>query len=294
MTQAPAGPADPRPLEGRDEMEALAGNPTHWQPVTSRPGCQVWRVSGPQGAWAYKIGRLGGAAVVARETAAVRRIAGTAAAAAHAQRARGGRGEHYAWLATPWLDGSSLWEAFQPVRDQADGRDGPLSAAAEAATILGGLHQARWIHGSLGPRHIILTREGARFVDWAWSWHSLPPSTHFTGGLVHLSAPEVLAQAASGQRPVTTSQPDEVWTLAASLWWAATGQWPRNYAAIGVDPAKHTTAELTALLLHTPAPLGRITYWPDLEDALRTVLTTVPARRPTALQLADILRQIRC
>jgi hypothetical protein len=107
----------------------------------------------------------------------------------------------------------------------------------------------------------------------------------------HLLAPEVAAAVEDGVRPVAPSRPAEVYTLAASLWWAITGGWPLDYGGAGVDPAKLTAAQLRraigegAFRLHSPS------VWPGVQRVLAaTVLAQPPERRPTAAELAVAVR----
>ncbi len=277
------------------EVEELAGSPTQWQPVVGRYGVEVWKASGPHGEWALKVGRNEGAAEVAREAAVWCRIAGMVPATSYGKRAQHGRGEGSAWLATPWLRGKSLWEAFSPVRERTGNHAEALASAVTACMAVASVHQAQWVHGDLQPHHIILMPGGARIIDWSWAWSpdsDLPASNAYNGCLMHLASNELITRAQSGQRPVLTSQPDEIWTLAASIWWAATIQWPRDYRALGIDPAAFTLIELRKVILRHRAPLGHIDHWPQLEEVLRAVLESPAAARPGALDLAQYLRGI--
>ncbi|MFF4504823.1 hypothetical protein [Streptomyces sp. NPDC001401] len=252
-------------------------------------------MSGPQGDWALKVGRNEGAAEVARETAVWSRIAGLVPATSYGKRTVHGRGEGSAWLATPWLRGKSLWEAFYPVRERTGVHVEALAAAVEACMAVAAVHQAQWVHGDLQPHHVILMPGGARLIDWSWGWSpesDLPASNAYNGCFVHLASYELIARAQSGQRPVLTSQPDEIWTLAASIWWAATNQWPRDYRSLGIDPTAFTLIELRKVILRNRAPLGHIDHWPQLEQVLRAVLESPAEARPDALALAQYLRGI--
>jgi serine/threonine protein kinase len=277
------------------EVEELAGSPTQWQPVSGRYGVEVWKVSGLHGEWVLKVGRNEGAAEVAREAAVWGRIAGMVPATSYGKRFQHGRGEGSAWLATPWLRGTSLWEAFYPVRERTGNHAEALAAAVQACMATASIHQAKWIHGDLQPHHIILMPDGARLIDWSWGWSpdgDLPASNAYNGALVHLASYELIGRAQSGQRPVLTSQPDEVWTLAASIWWAATNQWPRDYRSLAIDSAAFTQIELRKVILRNCPPLGCIGHWPQLEEVLRVVLDSPASARPGALDLAQSLRGI--
>ncbi|GHH54824.1 hypothetical protein [Streptomyces candidus] len=281
------------PSEGRAEIEQLAGSPTTWELKTDRGGTTVWRVTGPIGQWALKIGRGEGAAVVGREAEVLGRLHSTVPSASYGARAKSNRASTSAWLLTPWLDGTSTWEVFRAVRDGKTERDEALAAAVDLATAIGSLHQSGWVHGDIQPHHSIHTPSGVRLIGCSWAWNmELAPSYAFHGGLLHLMPPELMARVESGERPVGPSQPDETYALAAGLWWAASNSWPLDYAQIGIDPGKFTAKALRQVLLRRWAPLGHIPEWPQLEEVLRPVLATRPHERPSALQLAQWLRSV--
>ncbi|MEU3028012.1 hypothetical protein ACPCBC_17110 [Streptomyces incarnatus] len=241
-------------------------------------GVELWRVSGPMGEWKLKLGSGPGAARVAREAAVWSRLG---PAGLDRSRFQHGDGGGCTWLVTPWHCGPTLWELCTPVRQCAvKARHEVLTGAVDTCITVAAVHLRGWVHGDLQPHHIIFGPSGARLIDWSRAWSAdsgLPPAGR---GLVHLASPETLADA---DKPVTAA--DESWTLAAMLWWAASGRWPRDYRALGIDPAMFTTAELARVLERRPAPLGRIA-WPELEQVLRTVLTAPAASRPTAAELA--------
>ncbi|MFC8875584.1 serine/threonine-protein kinase [Streptomyces ardesiacus] len=277
---------------GRADAEALAGEPAQWEQVASRAA--VWRVSGPRGLWALKIGTGEGAAAVAREAAVLQQTHSLVPGLSYGGRAKAGRGAGSAWLITPWLEGASTWNRFEGVRQRReDGRASALAAAVDTCLAVSALHAAGWVHGDLQPHHTVHTAAAVRLIDCAWaSSPSLPPSHGYLGGLLHLMSPELMHRVESRVRPVTTDPSDEVYALAAGLWWAATGTWHRDYAAMGVDPARFTPTELRRLLLRNRVPHGRITHWPALEEVLQYALTRPSADRPTAEQLGQWLRQI--
>ncbi|QHC32755.1 hypothetical protein [Streptomyces sp. HF10] len=109
-----------------------------------------------------------------------------------------------------------------------------------------------------------------------------------TGSPVHLSSPESLARWS--WRPVCPTVADEVWTLAASIWWAASGQWPRDYRALAIDPSVFTESEPAKVLVRYGALLA---HWPELEAVLRYVLEAPAESRPSALDLAQHLCALR-
>ncbi|MET7814240.1 hypothetical protein ABZT26_25755 [Streptomyces sp. NPDC005395] len=290
---AASDPEVPFPADCWAAIEEASGQPVTWAEQTDRAGCSVWRVTGPRAEWAVKYGRDQGAAVVAREAAVMRRIAGLAPATSYGKRALAGQSKHEAWLMTPWLDGPSMWDVFMPVRLQTGDYTGCREAAADACLALGALHAAGWVHGDIQPHHVLYTAGGARLIDWSWAWHpGMPPSSAYDGGLVHLMSPELMDQVESGARPVATSPADEVWALAASIWWAATADFPRDYRSAAVDPAAFTPVELRRVLLRHQVKMGHIEPWKSLEEVLRSVLASPPGVRPDAVQLGQQIKAL--
>ncbi|MGA5643337.1 hypothetical protein ACPCTN_31925 [Streptomyces cinereoruber] len=280
------------PSEGRAQAEQLAGTPTDWELKKDRGSTTVWRVTGPTGQWALKIGRDEDAAVVAREAEVLRRIA-TVPPTSYGTHSKSGRASGSAWLLTPWLAGPSTWDAFRAVRDGSLDRSQALAAAVDLATAVGALHQSGWVHGDVQPHHAIHAPGGVRLVGCSWAWHmSLPPSYASHGGLLYLMPPELIRRVEDEQRLIAPSQRDETYTLAASLWWAATNSWPLDYSQLGIDPARFTGKGLREVLVRRWPPLGRIAAWPQLEEVLRAVLTARPNERPSALHLAQWLRSL--
>lgn len=106
---------------------------------------------GALGSWAVKLGKVEGAAVVARESAVMECIGGLVPSTSYGKRAEWGRSETVAWLMTPWLNGPSTWQIFQPVRDKG------------AARRYGALHRAGQ-HGGMAPRGegVVWTNDRAR------------------------------------------------------------------------------------------------------------------------------------
>ncbi|MFB7088649.1 hypothetical protein [Streptomyces sp. NPDC056296] len=199
-----------------------------------------------------------------------------------------GRSETAAWMVAPWYDGPSTWELLLDVR--AGGGDLSLARryVADVCAAVGKLHAAGWVHGDLQPGHAIHTGRGVALIDCSWAWHPtrLFPSTLFRGGMPHLLAPELAAAVEAGARPVTTSRAAEVYALAASLWWAVTGDWPLDYAAAGVDPAGLRAAQLREEVGSGRLPLRPASVWPTLQRVLATALCPEPSRRPSAACLA--------
>ncbi|MFI6209114.1 hypothetical protein ACIBAI_22365 [Streptomyces sp. NPDC051041] len=274
------------PPEAGVAVRAVCGDGTDFQLISDRRGSAVWKAAGPRGTVAVKVGTGPEGAVITAREATVLHAMGRGRLLAH------GRGETAAWMVTPWYDGPSTWEALLDVRA---GRGDFESARRYVVGVCGAvaeLHAAGWVHGDLQPGHAIHTAEGVALIDCSWAWHPahLGPSHLFRGGMPHLLAPETAAAVEAGEWPVTTSRPAEVYTVAASLWWAITGAWPLAYDAIGLDPARLTAAVLRRVIGARRIPLCDVRVWPGAQGVLGEVLTAPADSRPTAAELAALLR----
>ncbi|WP_411143107.1 hypothetical protein [Streptomyces sp. x-80] len=288
------------PDEARQAAERVVGSPANWQLMRrGSHGTAKWRVSGPGTQQVVvKAGAGQAADVVAREITVLAYMQSAGITATGYGDAQGLTSDYTAWLVRPWLTGLTTWSAFQAVRDgHPDVADykRALTAAVDLCTAVGGLHQHGWVHGDLQPHHSV-HMAGTRTVQllgctWAWA-PELAPSSAYTGGLVHLVAPEVAAAAESPTRPVITSKSGDVYALAASLWWSATGDWPVNYAAAAIDPTAHTAAVLRRMIAARRLRISTTSVWPQLTELLREVLTADAVQRPTAFQLAQSLRRL--
>ncbi len=285
------------PDEARLAAERLSGSPASWRLVVGRRGGEaVWQVTGPGMDVALKTGPGPAAAVVARETAALEamRSAGVPATA-YGKTTHHGCTQGMAWLIRPWLAGPTTWEVFQPIRDgQPDSHERALNAAVDLCTSVGSMHWYGWVHGDLQPHHSLHTDGGpVQLIGCSWSWaRDLPPSDVHVGGLAHLLSPELAAASVAAARPAITSQRDEVYALAAGLWWAATGQFPLDYQAAAIDPHAFAARVLRQMIADRRFKIATTDVWPAFTTVLRTVLTAEATRRPTAMQLAQQLRSI--
>ncbi|MFI6626470.1 hypothetical protein [Streptomyces sp. NPDC050528] len=276
----------PCPREALAAAEAACGGTVELKELTNRRGSAVWKVIGPAGTAAVKIGYDDGAVVTLREAAAL-------AAMDHSvYGAVSGSYDGGSWLVTPWFSGPSTWKVFTPVREGTGGREAALRGGADLCRSVANLHASGWIHADLQPSHGVHTPEGVRLIDFAWSWHEgQEPVNGFRGGIVHLMAPELAAAVAREDGPVTPTRRSDTYALAGVLWTCAAGGWPLDYKAAGIDrqaagPDGVRNAIATGRVPLTPA------VWPEFQDALRTVLSAVPEDRPTADELAELLLKV--
>ncbi|MFJ9951414.1 hypothetical protein [Kitasatospora sp. NPDC091207] len=272
------------PPEAVKAAEAVCG-PVELKEITDRRGSAVWKATGPMAAVAIKLGTGEVAEVTAREASVLDQLSGYTVTA--------GRAGEAVWFVTPWLAGRSTWEVFRAAREGAAGRPIALAGAVDLCRAVAGLHAASWVHGDLQPSHGIHTESEVKLIDFAWSWHEgTTPWTSFQGAMVHLMAPELAAWISAGSQPVKTSPAAEVYALSGVLWTCATGDWPLDYQAAGIDRKEAGPDGLRDAIATGKLPLAPATPWPELQDVLRPVLLSGPADRPTAADLGDTLAAV--
>ncbi|MER7703922.1 hypothetical protein ABTX81_13585 [Kitasatospora sp. NPDC097605] len=198
------------------------------------------------------------------------------------------------WLTMRWIDGTSLWDALEPAHrgnDTPATRRSILTAAAEAAEALADLHAAGWTHGDLQPDHIVFDGQAVRIIDLACAQGPVPvPFYAHRGGMTHTTAPEVATLILDTTDHITTTPEADVWSLAASLFWAWTRTPPTDYR----DPQNHRPDLLADIAVGRRHDLAAVQPWPfpTFEDALRAGLAHESGQRPTAKALARLLRSV--
>ncbi|MDX2643449.1 hypothetical protein PV341_07650 [Streptomyces sp. PA03-1a] len=256
------------------------------EPVTDRRACAVWKATGPLRTAAVKYGAgVEGTVIVLRETTAVAGILGGSAVRAH------GRSPGGAWMLTDWHEGPSTRQLLAGVRDGTADLAAARDAMVAVCEAVAALHAAGWVHGDIQPDHMVHTPAGVRFLDCSWAWHplTLGPSNLFRGGLPHLLAPELAWKVHRGHRPVVVTSTDEVYTLAASLWWAIADEWPLSYEEADVDPRALDAAGLRHAIAARGIPVRPATAWPAAQHVLSHVMSQPDYRRPSAADLAILL-----
>ncbi|MFJ9517525.1 hypothetical protein ACIRPK_04520 [Kitasatospora sp. NPDC101801] len=198
------------------------------------------------------------------------------------------------WMVSPWEDGPSTWKVFAPARRGPDGREAALRGAVDLCQAVSDFHLSGWVHGDLQPTHGIHTEHGVRLIDfaWSWQWRLEPTWSEFNGAMFHLMAPELAAGIEAGEQPARTHRPAEVYTLAATLWACATGDWPLDYAGVGTERRAVDPLELRKVIATSMVPLASPDVWPELLAVLRPVLLSSAGDRPTALELARALANL--
>ncbi|MFD8144877.1 hypothetical protein [Streptomyces sp. NPDC059708] len=266
------------PREAVAAAEAACGGRVELTPVSDRRGSSVFRASGPNGVVALKAGTGPGAATTAREAEALRHL--------HWDGYLLGAGllDGISWMVTRWFDAPSAYALFEPVR-QGRGPGRAREAAVAFCQAVGELHASGWVHGDLQAAHALHTDDGVKLIDLAWARRDgFEVPVTFKGGLVHLLAPELAAQATAGADRLLVTPEAEVYSLAGALWTSVTGAWPLDYAAVGIERTTVTPDRLRAVIAHG-VPLTGIVRCRALQDVLRRVLLSHPADRPTAGEL---------
>ncbi|MFJ1751314.1 protein kinase [Kitasatospora sp. NPDC088134] len=278
MGEFPAGAA-----AALKAAESLCG-PVTLTAISDRRGSAVWKAGGSEGAVAVKLGTGEAAEVTAREASVLERLPGYDVLVG---RIDGGG----VWYVTRWEEGPSTWQRFRSVRaGRADARPEALASAVQVARAVADLHGPGWIHGDLQPAHALHTADGVRLIGFAWSRRlGETPWTAFRGTMVHLTAPELATDITAGGQPVLTTFLSDVYALAASLWTAATGDWPLDYEAAGIDRKAAGPVVLLEAIGERTVPLTPTEAWPELQQVLKDVLLTDAKDRPPATELADRL-----
>ncbi|MER7986470.1 hypothetical protein ABTY53_12830 [Streptomyces noursei] len=291
------------PFDATDLASRLAGSPAVWRLIGNRPSHRLWHVGGPRATVAVKIaGGENPALALVRESTALR------AMPAGNMRPLGSGADlrpaaPLAWQITPWALGLTTWEAFRPLREGAEeGREQALAAAVATCRAVGRLHAAGWTHGNLEPHHVVHTADRGRVRLLSCTWATRAgerTSAGYDGGLVHLLPPDLAAAIERSRgNGVLLNTSAEVYTLAAGLWWAATGAWPLayHYRNVGFDPNAKSRSRIRRIIAsgHVPIAAPATYIWPEFLAPLAAAMTPVPSRRPTAHQLADWLNSIPC
>lgn len=286
-SQMPVCPAD-----AIAAAERVAGSPACWTPIGFHWGSAVWRVEGHLGPWAVKVdySRVGRIRIARQATALHRVHSSGSPAVAYGAEAVPGSTVACTWLLLPWFEGQSTRDVFQLTRSGGSDGQSAIKPAVELCRAVDQLHRAGWVHGDLHPRHMLHTEGGIRLLDCSTAWSAeLPPPSWYRGGLVHFMPPR-FARAVEGARyPIRLSQSDEVYSLAASLWWAMAGEWPLDYAAAGIDPEKMEDAALRGVIASGDISVRRPTT--GYQVPLYRVLTEHP-HPVSAEQLGDWLSTV--
>ena len=225
--------------------------------------------------------------IVAREGKSAARAEREAAAAAHLRhpaclRAYGyARDSQHVYIAYEFVPGRTYREA---LREGELTEEAAIEACAQVCDGLAHAHAAGILHRDIKPSNVLLAdgdRVSARVLDFGLAQmaeaETLTEQGDVPGTLAYIS-PERL----SGKEATPAA---DVWAVGVMLWEALAGRHPFWRGSM-LETARAIEAEAR--------PLGELR--PDLpKRLLRLVdrtLSTIPARRPSARELADELRSV--
>ncbi|MBL7496960.1 protein kinase family protein [Frankia nepalensis] len=195
------------------------------------------------------------------------------------------------WLALRWLTGPTTSELFAAGRADPAARPRALAAASELAAAVADLHAVGWRHGDLQPRHAHHEGLGAaQLIDFGIAHPPAgdlrTPPCPYRGGMAHFAAPELAATLAvtPADAGVPLTEAAEVYTLSAVLFYLAADRLPVDYAAVGLDRATASVADLHRVLAGGPTGdvRGDLAGWPELADLLTAGMNPDPTGRPAA------------
>ncbi|WP_160159302.1 serine/threonine-protein kinase [Streptomyces sp. SLBN-118] len=188
-------------------------------------------------------------------------------------------GQRPQWLATEYVAAPSLGEWVQ--------RHGPLAEpsvlalAAELCGALRAVHEAGLAHRDVKPSNVLLGRRSPLLIDFGIA-RATEDSRHTrTGGVI--GSPGYLApeQASAGG----SGAPGDVFSLAAVLVYAATGQGPFSH-----PDEEFSAAVLLYRIVHEEPNLDGVPA--ALVSVLRSCLAKNPQRRPSTGAVGALLERL--
>jgi serine/threonine protein kinase len=185
--------------------------------------------------------------------------------------------EERLWMATSYVPGLSLSAAVEKF--------GPMPApmvwrlAHEIGQALGSLAAAGIVHRDLKPANVLLSRDGARVIDFGIAHTADASALTMTGQQV--GTPAYMSPEQAGGRAVGTES--DVFSLASVLAFTATGEAPFGSGSTG---------DVLHRVIHS-APsgpvLGRIAAGdPALADLVGHCLAKNPADRPIPPRIVEV------
>jgi serine/threonine protein kinase len=183
-------------------------------------------------------------------------------------------GQRPQWLATEYVAAPSLGEWVE--------RNGPLpepavrALAAELAEGLRAVHRAGLAHRDVKPSNVLLARRHPLLIDFGIARAADDTRHTRTGGVIGSPGYMAPEQAAGG----ISSEPGDVFSLGATLVYAATGRGP--FLHPGENPS---AAQLLYRVVHEEPALHGVP--PTLAPLLAACLRKSPQARPTADELME-------
>jgi serine/threonine protein kinase len=196
--------------------------------------------------------------------------------------------EEIAWIATRWLDGSSLRDWARSRTGQLDRRSFKEIAEA-AAEALGQIHEAGYLHCDVQPAHLILTPSGIHLIDFELSRPKSDRDTPYNGALIHYCAPEVAKGMKERSSNIEVDELTDIYALGASLVMAATRHVPIDYGteeqmSLPMDQKLDSIAQGRRFTFEK----ARIEAWPEMEQVLSWAMN--PRRDERCRSVPDLVR----
>jgi Protein kinase domain len=186
------------------------------------------------------------------------------------------KGDLVPFVVMELLTGRSLNERLKQGRvPTASG----LRICAQVASALAAAHAEGLVHRDVKPGNVMLTRDGAKVVDFGIAAVAGHPNDREPGGHV-LGTPEYLApERLSGDTVIAAS---DVYALGLMLYRLMSGRFPWKAATATQMLKAHTYLE--------PEPLPQVPGVPPLViDLIHRCLAKDPAHRPTSKEVAVTL-----
>ncbi|MFE9454387.1 serine/threonine-protein kinase [Streptomyces sp. NPDC006739] len=183
-------------------------------------------------------------------------------------------GQRPQWLATEYVAAPSLADWVE--------RNGPLpepavrALAAELAEGLRAVHRAGLAHRDVKPSNVLLARRHPLLIDFGIARAADDTRHTRTGGVIGSPGYMAPEQAAAG----ISGEPGDVFSLGATLVYAATGNGP--FLHPGENPS---AAQLLYRIVHEEPTLHGVP--PKLVPLLAACLHKSPQERPTADELME-------
>ncbi|WP_055714065.1 serine/threonine-protein kinase [Streptomyces torulosus] len=183
-------------------------------------------------------------------------------------------GQRPQWLATEYVAAPSLSDWVE--------RSGPLpepavrALAAELAEGLRAVHRAGLAHRDVKPSNVLLARRHPLLIDFGIARAADDTRHTRTGGVIGSPGYMAPEQAAGG----ISSEPGDVFSLGATLVYAATGKGP--FLHPGENPS---AAQLLYRIVHEEPALHGVPQ--ELAPLLAACLHKAPQARPSAAELME-------
>lgn len=183
------------------------------------------------------------------------------------------------YLELEFVAGADAASVAAEWREDADGRARLLGLLRAIADAYVQLHRRGWVHGDVHPRNVLVEAAGAvRLIDFglAQALGDGPQEAAVSerGGIPFLFDPELARAHLDGSRPPPATPASEQYSVAAMLYFLATGSYCQNFRL----DRQAMLEDIAAGPVLRFAERG-VAPWPSLEAVLLTALTKEPQGR---------------